>query len=109
FTNGEEATLDSFAGRIVPPCLVKVDIDGGEFLLLKGAERLLKSGGIRWIIEVHSRALQENCLEILRKANYQVVVVPNARWRYFLPELRPVELNDWIVAIPRIAPPGRLG
>ena len=104
--NGVEATLDSFAGRIHPPCLVKVDIDGGELSLLKGAGTLLRSSGIRWIIEIHSRALQENCLELLRKAGYDTVVVPNAWWRHLLPELRPIELNDWIVATPRPAPPG---
>jgi hypothetical protein len=105
FASGEEATLDSYAGRIIPPCLVKVDIDGGELLLLKGAGALLQSGGIRWIIEVHSRVLQKNCLEVLQKANYHTVVVPNAWWRHLLPELRPVEVNDWIVATPRPAPP----
>jgi hypothetical protein len=104
---GMEATLDSFAGLIHPPCLVKVDIDGGELSLLKGAGTLLQSEGIRWIIEVHSRALQENCLELLQGAGYHTAVVPNAWWRHFLPELRPIELNDWIVATPRTVPPGK--
>jgi hypothetical protein len=104
--NGIEATLDSFAGRIQTPCLIKVDIDGGEVSLLNGARTLLQSGGICWIIEVHSRALQQNCLEVLQKAGYHAVVVPNAWWRHLLPELRPIELNDWIVAIPRPVPPG---
>jgi Methyltransferase FkbM domain len=97
---GQDVTLDSYLDRIQFPCLVKVDIDGGEIRLLEGAQRLLASKGVRWIIEVHSPALQEQCLDILRRANYQTVVVRNAWWRHFLPELRPGDLNQWIVAVP---------
>jgi hypothetical protein len=99
--NGQQATLDSFAERIRQPCLVKVDIDGGEVSLLEGARALLHSSETRWIIEVHSNALQEKCLEILQAANYRTLVVRNAWWRHFVPELRPGELNHWIVALPQ--------
>ncbi len=98
--SGQSVTLDSYLDRIQFPCLVKVDIDGGEVLLLEGARQLLASKGVYWIIEVHSPALQEKCLEILRLANYRAVVVRNAWWRHLVPELRPGELNQWIVATP---------
>jgi hypothetical protein len=98
--NGKTITLDTYLDSIQFPCLVKVDIDGGEGMLLDGARQLLASAGVRWIVEVHSPALQEQCLEILRRANYRTVVVRNAWWRNILPELRPGDLNQWIVAIP---------
>jgi hypothetical protein len=101
--DGQMVTLDSFAERVQPPCLLKVDIDGGEVSLLEGARALLSSAEMRWIIEVHSKALQERCSEILQAANYHVVVVRNAWWRHFLPELRPGELNQWIIAMPKAA------
>jgi len=97
----QQVTLDSLAQRIEQPCLVKVDIDGGEVSLLDGAQSLLRSPETRWIIEVHSKALQENCLEILQAANYRTLVVRNAWWRNFIPELRPGELNHWIIALHR--------
>jgi hypothetical protein len=97
--NGQDVALDSYLNEIRFPCLVKVDIDGGEAALLEGARKLLAVEGVRWIIEVHSAALQQQCLNILRQANYRVVVVRNAWWRNFLPELRPGELNHWIVAL----------
>jgi hypothetical protein len=97
----QQTTLDSLGERIDQPCLVKVDIDGGEVSLLDGARTLLHSPETRWIIEVHSNALQEKCLEILQSANYRALVVRNAWWRHFLPELRPGELNHWIIAVPR--------
>ncbi len=96
----QAVSLDSYLDRIEFPCLVKVDIDGGEVLLLEGARNLLAAKGVRWIIEVHSPALQDQCLEILRLANYRTVVIRNAWWRHFLPELRPGDLNQWIVAVP---------
>jgi methyltransferase FkbM-like protein len=95
---GEWITLDSFASRIRPPCLVKVDIDGGEGELLRGAQTLLQARGMRWIVEVHSKSLEQQCLQILKEANYRTVVVPNAWWRHVVPELRPGELNHWLVA-----------
>jgi hypothetical protein len=96
-----QTTLDSLGDRIDQPCLVKIDIDGGEVSLLEGAQALLHSSQTRWIIEVHSNALQEKCLDILQAANYRTLVVRNAWWRHFLPELRPGELNHWIIALPK--------
>jgi hypothetical protein len=98
-TVGREFTsLDAFSAAITPPCLVKVDIDGGEVDLLRGAPILLRAPSVRWIIEVHSIELEMECLEILRAADYRTVVVPNAWWRVFLPELRPIAHNRWLVA-----------
>src|ERR1700692_2211715 len=101
YATEQQTTLDSLGERIDQPCLVKVDIDGGEVSLLDGARSLLYSSETRWIIEVHSTALQKKCLEILQAANYRTLVVRNAWWRHFLPELRPGELNHWIVALPQ--------
>jgi tRNA G37 N-methylase Trm5 len=91
-------TLDSIVSTIIPPCLVKVDIDGGERDFLSGASRCLSLPDIRWIVEVHSKALEQECLQALNEAGYRVVIVHNAWWRHVIPELRPGELNHWLVA-----------
>lgn len=91
-------TLDSLTSTIVPPCLIKVDIDGGERGLLKGATQCLRLPGIRWVIEVHSKSLEQDCFQTLTGAGYHVVIVHNAWWRRAMPELRPGDLNHWIVA-----------
>lgn len=95
---GEWTTLDSLAASIEFPCLVKVDIDGGEVDMLRGAHNLLRSPDTRWIVEIHSKALERDCLRILGDAGYQTHVVPNAWWRHIVPELRPGEANHWLVA-----------
>lgn len=97
-TTQEMIALDCLAEAITSPCLIKVDIDGGEIDLLRGAQGLLSRTGMRWIIEVHSERLREDCREILRTSGYRTVSVANAWWRVFLPELRPGERNDWLIA-----------
>jgi Methyltransferase FkbM domain len=99
--NGQDVNLDDFLDRIQFPCLVKVDIDGGETSLLEGARKLVALPQVRWIVEVHSAALQEKCLEVFKQANYKTFIVRNAWWRHILPELRPIELNQWIIAVPK--------
>jgi len=94
----QHATLDSFCPSIEFPCLVKIDVDGGEVDVLRGAQTLLELPGTRWIIEVHSEELKKECLRILEDKDYRISVVPNAWWRAFIPELRPIELNHWLVA-----------
>ena len=97
--DSEHVVMDSFTSILEPPCLVKVDIDGGEVDLLRGAQRLLQQRDVRWIIEVHSAQLESDCARLLRQEGYSTIVVPNAWWRVFLPELRHGELNRWLVAV----------
>jgi len=100
--NGDnECTLDSLVGSFSTPCLIKIDVEGGEASILQGAQRLLELGHVRWIIETHSRDLEEQCVRILRAANYQTRIIPNAWWRGVLPELRVSEVirhNRWLAA-----------
>ena len=91
-------SLDSFADQVERPCLVKMDIDGGEHDVLTGSPRFLHLDGIRWIIEVHSHGLERDCIAILQGAGYETTIVRNAWWRAIVPEQRPIALNRWITA-----------
>jgi hypothetical protein len=95
---GEFTSLDAFSDAIASPCLVKVDIDGGEVALLHGARNLLRRANMRWIIEVHSVDLERECLAILQEASYTTAIIPNAWWRTIFPEMRQIEHNRWLVA-----------
>jgi hypothetical protein len=98
-TNDERTTmLDSLVDQIEPPCIVKVDVDGAELKVLEGATRLLSTKGIRWIIETHSKQLEDECVALFHSAGYDTHVIPNAWWRLFLPEQRPIEHNRWLLA-----------
>jgi FkbM family methyltransferase len=98
-TNDERTiTLDSLAHQIEPPCIIKVDVDGAEMDVLKGASHLLGSTGIRWIVETHSRLLEDECMGLFQNTGYDTKIIPNAWWRLFLPEQRPIEHNRWLLA-----------
>jgi len=100
-SNDEQTcTMDSLFDSIVLPCLVKIDVEGGEVAILRGAQKLLASLQVRWLIETHSAQLERQCLDILREAGYWTRIIPNAWWRLFLPELRPIPHNRWLVATP---------
>ncbi|MBI3615680.1 MAG: hypothetical protein HY211_04080 [Candidatus Omnitrophica bacterium] len=91
-------TLDSVFRTLSFPCIVMMDVDGGEVEILLGAKKLLGSPDLRWLIETHSKELEQRCIELLSRAGYFTKVVPNAWWRFFLPELRPVGHNRWLIA-----------
>ena len=88
------------ADWIVPPCLIKLDIDGGEGEVMRAsAPKLLSAPGLRWIIETHSAELERECITILEAAGYAITIAPNAWWRAIIPELRPIDHNRWLVAV----------
>ncbi len=94
-------SLDSLSDRLSGPFLIKMDIEGAEAEVLKGAARLLSGPDTRWIIETHSLKLEEECLGILKAAGYQTQIIPNAWWRTLLPEKR-FGHNRWIAATKKI-------
>jgi len=91
-------TLDSLASLTSLPCLIKVDVDGTEVAILRGARNVLRLPQVSWVIETHSKQLEQQCIAILRQAGYRTQIIHNAWWRVFLHELRPIPHNRWLVA-----------
>lgn len=83
------------------PVFLKVDIDGGEVDLLRSIEGSERFRDLRWLVETHSADLERQCCEWFAAHRYQTEIVPNASWRWLIPELRPVEQNRWLIAEPR--------
>lgn len=95
--SGTTTTLDSLL-PFKTPCLIKIDVDGAEMDVLRGAERVAGLPNVRWIIETHSAALERECIAWLRERSYTVGVIENAWWRRMLREQRPLEHNRWLSA-----------
>lgn len=89
--------LDSVLDACPMPCLVKVDVEGGELDVLRGAEQLSRSPEVRWLIETHSADLELACIETLRAGGCTTRVIANAWWRGLVPEMRPIPHNRWLV------------
>jgi hypothetical protein len=97
----DECALDALLPTLPKPCLIKVDVEGGEADILRGAPQLLRSPQVRWIIETHSRELEAECVRILSDAGYATRIISHAWWRFLLPELRISQLvrfNRWLAA-----------
>jgi hypothetical protein len=90
--------LDTIAASLAGPCLVKIDVDGGEVDVLRGAQIMLSRPDVRWLIETHSHELERECLKILSVAGHEARVITNAWWRFLVPENRPIDHNRWLVA-----------
>jgi len=90
-------TLDELAHRTggFVPDLVKIDAEGAEADVLRGASRLLRERRPHVIIETHSRGLEDACMELLVDVGYEPQIVDQRRW---LRESRPLLHNRWIVA-----------
>jgi FkbM family methyltransferase len=94
----DSVAADSLADWIQPPCLVKMDIEGGEVEVLRAAApRLLAVPGLRWLIETHGDERRVACESILSAAGYTTRYIPQAWWRFLLPELRGTTVG-WLVA-----------
>jgi len=91
-------SLDALLTRITFPCFIKVDVDGGEEEILRGATLLNRKSGVRWLIETHSLDLELACERRLKEAGFKTVIIPNAWWRKIIPEQRPGNHNRWLAA-----------
>jgi FkbM family methyltransferase len=62
-------TLDEFFDSAKPPAIIKIDVEGAELAVLRGAKRVLSESKPVLIFESFESA--DACLEILRPAGYR--------------------------------------
>jgi precorrin-6B methylase 2 len=87
-----------FGGSSVPgPDVLKIDVEGMELDVLRGAQQTLEVCRPRIILEVHSLALEQACRAFLEGMGYRIRTVDRSEW---LPENRPIPHNRWLIALP---------
>lgn len=62
-------TLDSLCAKFGAPDVIKIDVEGAEYLALQGAERCLTANPIIFLA-THSSTLAGQCSDLLRSAGY---------------------------------------
>jgi FkbM family methyltransferase len=74
-------TLDNLRATGIFSCanVVKIDVEGAEAMVLRGASRMLAMDHPQLFIEIHSRALARECAEILLGYHYAVEVSETGR------------------------------
>lgn len=97
FFPGDESIINSLAS-LPEPVLLKIDVDGAELDVLRAIPGFLSSKRVFLLLETHSAQLDADCRSFLEDLGYAVVIVPQAWWRRFLPEQRPIGFNRWLWA-----------
>jgi FkbM family methyltransferase len=69
----ETVTVDSLNLEHVD--FIKIDTEGGEYEILKGAEKTLRRFHPRLLIEIHSREEGELVLQSLKNLDYRIAVI----------------------------------
>jgi hypothetical protein len=80
------------------PGLIKIDVDGHEIDVLKGARKILQRPNIDLLIETHSTSLEDQSIELLQSFGFATEVIKNGWYRRLFPEQRPIEHNRWLWA-----------
>jgi len=76
-------TLDSALSQERRIDLIKMDIEGAEYLALQGAHQVLRKKKPRIIVELHTRPIQKHVLTLLKSFGYHIV--------------RKDIINDWLM------------
>ncbi len=70
--DAEAITLDLFVQSHPAPTMIKVDVEGAELEVLKGAQKLLSQAKPVWLFEVHHQAAATLLEENLRQHDYRI-------------------------------------
>jgi FkbM family methyltransferase len=65
-------TLDYLCEICEPPALIKVDVEGGEYRVLMGAEKCLSAHRPIILMSTHSVSLHRACVTLLTNSGYDV-------------------------------------
>lgn len=90
--------IDTILAGYDKPVLLKVDVDGGELDVLKGARQTLETKTCHLVIETHTVELERDCTAFLEGLGYRTTIIPNGWYRAVVPEFRPSPHNRWFVA-----------
>lgn len=69
----QAVTLDEIADRLgLLPDIIKMDVEGAEMDVFRGAERIMKEGRPTIFLSTHSARLRTDCLALLKNLGYAI-------------------------------------
>jgi len=97
-TDDQFCSIDELLPDLTLPAIFKVDVDGGEMDVFRGAKKTLAKDGCVMVLETHSLDLENECQKFLVDLGYKTRIVNNGWYRAFIPETRKIEHNRWMMA-----------
>jgi hypothetical protein len=97
-TDDRWCAIDDLLPDLQMPVLFKVDVDGGEMDVFRGAKKTLAKEGCLMLLETHSPQLEQECQKFLTDLGYKTRIVDKGWYRAFIPEARRIEHNRWMIA-----------
>jgi FkbM family methyltransferase len=85
------------SGAIPVPNLIKIDVEGAEAMVLKGAEGILRERHPRLFLELHSRPLAKECSQLLLGIGYGIRTLETGKAPDFKTE---PEVCHFVAAVP---------
>ena len=76
-------TLDELAAKkdIVPPNIIKIDVEGMEYWVLRGGEKLILENKPTIFVATHGKENNTRVLQLLRDWGYEVLMIGNGSER----------------------------
>ncbi len=70
----EITTIDELveSGALPPPTFLKIDVEGGEMAVLRGARKVIETQRPRMILATHGDEIDAECRALLKKWNYDM-------------------------------------
>jgi hypothetical protein len=90
--------LDTVLADEDQPMVIKIDVEGAELDVLKGAEQVLRRRSCGLVVETHAANLERDCRAFLQGLGYETQIVKNGWYRAIVPESRKILHNRWLVA-----------
>ena len=95
---GQWCSIDALLPDLPRPVVFKIDVDGGEMDVFRGAVRTLSGDGCRIVLETHSLELERECKQFLEGLHYKTQIIGPGWYRKILPEGRTIPHNRWMLA-----------
>jgi len=94
---GGTATVDQAASEYFLPDFIKIDVEGAEASVLRGASKTLMHRHPALVVEVHGKTVEADCVSLLKSFGYSSVTVD--RSFKLLSEARGFGHNRWLVCV----------
>lgn len=76
YTYVHTTTINEFCtySNVIPD-IIKIDVEGAELLVLKGAKQILQKAKPKIFLSIHSEQLEKDCIEYLTNLGYQTLLL----------------------------------